>query len=90
MGFKWDPEGFVCPHCGETSDIFGSGGAEADAHRLGVRFLGKVPLHMSIRENSDAGRPLIVAEPDGPHAAFYKKLALQVAALLGEADDDDD
>ncbi len=90
LGIIENMSSFVCPHCGETSDIFGSGGAEADARRLGVMFLGKVPLHMSIRENSDAGKPLIVAEPDGPHAAFYKQLSLKVAALLGEAEDDDD
>ncbi len=90
LGIIENMSSFVCPHCGETSDIFGSGGAEADARRLGVMFLGKVPLHMSIRENSDAGKPLIVAEPDGPHASFYKQLALKVAALLGEGDEDDD
>ncbi|HHS94188.1 MAG TPA: ATP-binding protein [Rhodobacterales bacterium] len=90
LGIVENMSSFVCPHCGKTSDIFGSGGAEEDARRLGVMFLGKVPLHMSIRENSDAGTPLIIAEPDGPHAAFYKQLALKVAALLGEADDDED
>ncbi len=90
LGLIENMSSFVCPHCGEVSDIFGAGGAEADARRLGVRFLGKVPLHMSIREHSDAGKPLIVADPDGPHAAFYKKLALQVAALLGEADEDEE
>ncbi len=90
LGIIENMSGFVCPHCGESSDIFGSGGAEEDARHLGVMFLGKVPLHMSIRENSDAGKPLIVAEPDGPHAAFYKQLALKVAALLGEADEDDE
>ncbi len=90
LGIVENMSSFVCPHCGETSDIFGAGGAEEDARRLGVMFLGKVPLHMAIRENSDAGKPLIVAEPEGPHAAFYKQLALKVAALLGEADDDEE
>jgi len=81
---------FVCPHCGKTTDIFGHGGAEADAHRLGVLFLGGIPLHMDIRETSDAGKPCIVAKPDGEHAERYKKVALKVAALLGEAEDSDD
>ncbi len=81
---------FVCPHCGEISEIFGRGGAEADARRLGVMFLGEIPLHMDIRKNSDAGIPLIISDPDGPHAAIYKNLALKVAALLGEAEDDED
>lgn len=81
---------FVCPHCGETSDIFGHGGAEADARRLGVMFLGGIPLHMAIRETSDAGKPCIVAQPEGEHAERYRKVALKVAALLGEAEDDED
>jgi len=81
---------FVCPHCGEVSDIFGHGGAEADAHRLGVMFLGGIPLHMAIRETSDAGKPCIIADPDGEHAARYKKVALKVAALLGEAEEEDE
>jgi ATP-binding protein involved in chromosome partitioning len=53
---------FVCPHCGGTSHIFGHGGAEEDARRLGVPFLGAVPLHMTIRETSDAGVPVVIAE----------------------------
>ncbi len=81
---------FVCPHCGEISEIFGHGGAEEDARRLGVMFLGGIPLHMAIRETSDAGKPCIVADPDGEHAERYRKVALKVAALLGEAEDDDE
>lgn len=81
---------FICPHCGESSDIFGHGGAEADARRLGVMFLGAVPLHMAIRETSDAGKPCIVAAPDGPHAEGYRKIALKIATLLGEGDPGDD
>jgi ATP-binding protein involved in chromosome partitioning len=90
LGIIENMSSFVCPHCGEVSNIFGHGGAEADAHRLGVMFLGAIPLHMDIRENSDAGTPLIVAQPDSVHADFYKKTALKVAALLGMADDDDE
>ena len=48
---------FLCPHCGTRSDIFGHGGARHEAERLGVPFLGEVPLHMAIRETSDAGLP---------------------------------
>ncbi|MCB1338267.1 MAG: P-loop NTPase, partial [Maritimibacter sp.] len=81
---------FVCPHCGEVSEIFGHGGAEADARRLGVMFLGGIPLHMDIRKTSDAGKPCIVANPEGAHAERYKTVALKVAALLGEAEDDDE
>ena len=66
---------FVCPHCGERSEIFGHGGAEAEATRIGVPFLGAVPLHMEIREKSDAGMPVVVSAPDGEHALIYKEIA---------------
>lgn len=81
---------FVCPHCGETSDIFGHGGAEEEAKKLGVMFLGAVPLHMDIRHYSDEGTPVVIADADGPHAKIYKTMAMKVAALLGEADDEDE
>ena len=73
---------FVCPHCGQSSHIFGHGGARDEAARLGVPFLGEVPLNMTIRELSDAGHPVVVAEPEGPHAHIYKDIAQQVWASL--------
>nr|WP_255616675.1 Mrp/NBP35 family ATP-binding protein [Microvirga puerhi] len=73
---------FICPHCGQSSHIFGHGGARMEAERLGVPFLGEVPLTMSIRELSDAGRPVVAVDPDGPHAAIYKAMARQVADVL--------
>lgn len=77
---------FICPHCGQSSHIFGHGGAREEAARLGVPFLGEVPLNMTIRELSDAGRPVVAAEPDGPHARIYKDMASQVwTALTGGA-----
>ncbi|MGO4573859.1 P-loop NTPase [Microvirga sp. 2TAF3] len=77
---------FICPHCGQSSHIFGHGGARMEAERLGVPFLGEVPLNMSIRELSDAGRPVVAVDPDGPHAAIYKNMAQQVwGALSGGA-----
>ena len=66
---------FICPSCGERSDIFGHGGARSEAERLGVPFLGEVPLHMEIRSNSDGGTPVTVSNPDGPHAVIYKEIA---------------
>ncbi|KQT42093.1 sodium:proton antiporter [Aureimonas sp. Leaf454] len=66
---------FLCPECGTRSDIFGHGGARAEAEALGVPFLGEVPLHMTIRETSDAGRPVVAAEPDGVHAAIFRRIA---------------
>ena len=69
---------FVCPSCGTRSDIFGTGGAREEARRLGVPFLGEVPLHIEIRETSDSGRPVVVSDPDGLHARIYKDIAAGV------------
>jgi ATP-binding protein involved in chromosome partitioning len=76
---------FLCPSCGTRSDIFGHGGAQAEAERLGVPFLGEVPLHMDIREKSDAGLPVVATEPDGPHAKIYRDIAMRVRDQLGSA-----
>jgi ATP-binding protein involved in chromosome partitioning len=73
---------FVCPHCGERSDVFAHGGARHEAERQGVPFLGEIPLHMSIRENSDAGRPPVAVEPLSPQAAAYRAVAEAVATSL--------
>ncbi len=73
---------FACPHCGEVSDIFGHGGAQDEARSLNVTFLGAIPLHMAIRESSDAGAPVVVSEPDSVHAKAYKDIALRVATIL--------
>jgi ATP-binding protein involved in chromosome partitioning len=69
---------FLCPSCGERSDIFGYGGARKEAERQGVPFLGEVPLHMTIREKSDSGMPVVATEPDGPHAKIYREIAAKV------------
>ncbi len=69
---------FQCPHCGGRSDIFGHGGARHEAERLGVPFLGEVPLHMDIREKSDSGLPVAVSDPDGVHAKIYRDIAVRV------------
>jgi ATP-binding protein involved in chromosome partitioning len=73
---------FQCPECGTRSDIFGHGGARHEAERLKVPFLGEVPLHMSIRAMSDAGTPVVVSEPNGPHAAIYRAIGAQIRDQL--------
>ena len=73
---------FICPQCGTRSDIFAHGGARHEAERLGVPFLGEVPLHMTIREKSDAGLPVVATEPDGPHAKIYRDIAAKVRDQL--------
>jgi ATP-binding protein involved in chromosome partitioning len=75
---------FVCPKCGERSDIFGHGGAKAEAEKLGIAFLGGVPLHMDIRATSDDGRPIVASSPDGIHAQIYRDIAARAwEELLG-------
>jgi ATP-binding protein involved in chromosome partitioning len=77
---------FLCPNCGHRSDIFSHGGARHEAERLGVPFLGELPLHMAIRETSDAGRPIVVSDPSSLHAQLYKNIAAAVwAQLSGES-----
>ncbi|CTQ68977.1 iron-sulfur cluster carrier protein ApbC [Roseibium alexandrii] len=71
---------FLCPDCGSRHDIFGHGGARADAERLGVPFLGEVPLAMKIRETSDAGTPIVVSDPESQSAQIYKEIAGKVMA----------
>jgi len=76
---------FLCPHCGGRTDIFGHGGARAEAERLGVPFLGEVPLDMEIREKSDSGLPVVATNPDGPHAQIYRDIAARVRDGLAGA-----
>ena len=69
---------FLCPKCGERSEIFGHGGAHEEADKLGVPFLGEVPLHLDIRTTSDSGHPIVVAKPESAHAQVYKNIAGRV------------
>jgi ATP-binding protein involved in chromosome partitioning len=69
---------FLCPHCGGRAEIFGHGGARHEATRVGVPFLGEVPLAPNIRETSDTGRPVVASAPDGPYATIYRDIAGRV------------
>ncbi|HZH28167.1 MAG TPA: Mrp/NBP35 family ATP-binding protein [Azospirillaceae bacterium] len=69
---------FCCPNCGHRTDVFSHGGARTEAERLGVEFLGEIPLDIRIRETSDGGAPIVVSEPDSPHAAAYRAIAARV------------
>jgi ATP-binding protein involved in chromosome partitioning len=83
LGIVENMSTFICPNCGTRHDIFGHGGAKREAERLGVPFLGEVPLEMSIRETSDAGLPIVATQPDSPHAAAYRAIAANVRDQLG-------
>jgi ATP-binding protein involved in chromosome partitioning len=74
---------FVCPHCGGRAEIFSYGGARRTAEKFGVDFLGEIPLDLTIREETDAGRPPVISHPDGPQAQAYLALADAVIAKLG-------
>lgn len=73
---------FVCPECGTTHEIFGHGGARAEAERLGVPFLGELALDAMLRERSDRGEPVVAVDPSSPHAQIFLAMAKQVAASL--------
>ncbi|MGO4352166.1 iron-sulfur cluster carrier protein ApbC [Rhizobium sp. RAF36] len=74
---------FIAPDTGTRYDIFGHGGARKEAERIGVPFLGEVPLTINIRETSDAGTPLVASEPNGIVAGIYKDIAAKVWAEVG-------
>ncbi len=80
IGLIENMAGYACPHCGEVSDPFGSGGAEAAAGEQGMAFLGRIPLQLAIREASDAGTPPAAGE--GPAADAFAAIARRVATWL--------
>ena len=78
LGVVENMSSFACPHCGETTHLFGHGGARLEAQKLGVPFLGEVPLLLDIRVTGDAGTPITAAAPDSPAAQAYKVIAARV------------
>ena len=76
---------FLCTDCGARHDIFGHGGAAAEAEKLGAPFLGEVPLEMAIRTTSDDGNPIVASQPDSQHAAHYHQIASVLLAQLDTA-----
>ena len=75
LGIVENMSTFICPHCGSATDVFAHGGAKSEANRLGVAFLGEVPLTLAIRETSDAGRPVVVSAPSSSAAEAYRNIA---------------
>jgi len=70
----------ICSNCGHEEHIFGHGGARDDAERLGIPFLGAIPLDVAIRQASDGGAPVVVSEPDGPNAGVFRDIARKLIA----------
>jgi ATP-binding protein involved in chromosome partitioning len=77
---------FVCPNCGHESHIFSHGGARLEAEKLGVEFLGELPLDIEIRETSDSGRPIVVSRPDSPHAKTFVAMAERIRDKVAAPD----
>jgi len=73
---------FLCPHCGERTDIFGHGGARALAERMQIPFLGEIPLDARIRAGGGPGVPIMISDPDSPLAAVYREVASHLAAQV--------
>tara|TARA_B100000676_G_scaffold313230_1_gene392520 strand:+ start:10000 stop:11178 length:1179 start_codon:yes stop_codon:yes gene_type:complete len=76
---------FLCPNCGERSDIFAHGGAAQAATQIGVDFLGEIPLEMAIREGGDNGTPIVAADPEGDYSRAYRAIAESVWAKVGSS-----
>lgn len=77
---------FICPTCGDQHEIFGSGGAQAEAERLSVPYLGAIPLTMDLRAASDAGQPIVARDPEGPLGKIYTSMAGALWSTLQTAD----
>jgi ATP-binding protein involved in chromosome partitioning len=76
---------FLCPSCGERSNVFGHGGAAEEASRLGIPFLGEIPLHMDIRAKSDEGQPIVASKPESVHAQIFRDIAAKAWDALNAA-----
>ncbi|UCH73881.1 MAG: iron-sulfur cluster carrier protein ApbC [Rhodospirillales bacterium] len=73
---------FSCPNCGHRTEVFSHGGANKEAERLGVDFLGEIPLDIEIRETSDGGHPIVVSKPDSDHAKVFRDIGARIWAKL--------
>ena len=85
LGIVENMSTFICPKCGERSDIFGHGGAEHEAQRLGVPFLGSIPLDLDVRLRSDTGQPVTATVPDSLHARLFRDIATRTLDELETA-----
>jgi ATP-binding protein involved in chromosome partitioning len=79
LGVIENMAGFVCPHCGEITHVFGTGGGQKTAGALGVPYLGSVPMQVSLREGADTGSPVVISEPDSPAGSALRELAGDLA-----------
>ena len=83
LGFIENMSSFVCGHCGERTDIFSHGGGERAAEKLGIPFLGRIPIDPAIRDGGDSGHPIVVGNPASPQAAAFREIAQKIIVALG-------
>ncbi len=84
LGIVENMSSFVCGHCGERTDIFSHGGGERAAEKLGIPFLGRIPIDPAIRDGGDSGHPIVVANPSSPQAAAFREIAQKLMGALGD------
>jgi ATP-binding protein involved in chromosome partitioning len=82
LGIVENMSHFVCGHCGQRTDIFSTGGGERAADKLGVPFLGRIPIDPAIRDGGDTGHPIVVADPASPQAAAFRDIAQKIIVQL--------
>jgi ATP-binding protein involved in chromosome partitioning len=82
LGIVENMSSFVCPHCQKETHIFDHGGARMAAEKLGIRFLGEIPLDLAVREGGDKGVPIVAGQPDSPQAQAFVEAAREVAAAV--------
>ena len=86
LGIVENMSHFICGHCGERTEIFSYGGGERAATKLGVPFLGRIPIDPAIRDGGDTGHPIVVANPASPQAAAFREIAKKIVEGLGGAE----
>jgi ATP-binding protein involved in chromosome partitioning len=82
LGLVENMSSFVCPHCRKETAIFDHGGAKSAAEKMGIRFLGEVPIDLAIREGGDRGNPIVAAAPDSPRAQAFLVVSRNVAGAV--------
>ncbi len=86
LGIVENMSSFVCGHCGERTDIFSHGGGERAAEKLGIPFLGRIPIDPAIRDGGDSGHPIVMGNPASPQAAAFRDIAQKIIAAVGGAE----
>jgi ATPases involved in chromosome partitioning len=84
IGLVENMSGFVCPHCGETTELFGSGGGEKTAKSMNIQFLGRVPFEPSIVSSGDSGIPIVIRDPDSPSAKAFNGIVEKLIKTIEE------